>query len=601
MKRSAAEIRDKLANIYSTIEFFETAEESSGRYKEKNIIILRYTIPTGEERILKYFSLEHYEENDKEKEKNLIFDEYRIVSRFADHDNVVRVYEANELYDNNELIGVYYTMERFSATLQDVINSKRSFTDEEVWNFLVQMDSVLQISHYKLESPFIHSDIKPANIGVREIPKGIMFVLMDFDVSVDLKRNADGQTFSLSNRAMMKGFTPSYASPEQVLANLHGEGNISNRVDIYAIGVIAMEMITGIAPQKNPEAIYYDLPVNMLPDRWSDVINPLIHHDAKQRVKTIQEALNMNTSVNANTYQASRNNDYSFTSGATLSNTTASQTYNGATTNAYKARSTLLYSLMGVLVVLVLFLLYQQNMFGNIFGGLTNSEGSRENAFVEMVLVQGGEFMMGCDDCGAAASPEHKVMLDDFYIGKHEVTQAQWEKIMGYNPSYFQKDKNAPVENVSWNEVQEFIKKLNNKYGESYRLPTEAEWEYAAKGGELRRTFSFSGSNDINQVGWYDGNSNDHTHPVGEKTNNDLGISDMSGNVWEWCDDFYNETYYAKSPEKNPCNQTMGKKRVLRGGSYSSKAQNCWNSKRGKDFPNNKSKNTGFRLVKEVL
>lgn len=131
--------------------------------------------------------------------------------------------------------------------------------------------------------------------------------------------------------------------------------------------------------------------------------------------------------------------------------------------------------------------------------------------------------------------------IRDFFIGKYPVTQEQWIEIMDYNPSYFKGDDH-PVERVSWDDVQEFLKRLNNKYpGHNYRLPTEAEWEYAAKGGIASKGYAFSGSDDVNEVGWYYNNSDKRTHPVGELKPNELGIYGMSGNVWEWCD---SESYY---------------------------------------------------------
>ena len=151
---------------------------------------------------------------------------------------------------------------------------------------------------------------------------------------------------------------------------------------------------------------------------------------------------------------------------------------------------------------------------------------------IEMVFVQGGTFMMGATpeqggDCHDDEKPAHQVTLSEYSIGKYEVTQGQWKEVMSDNPSYFKGDDNLPVENVSWGDVQEFIRKLNKKTGESYRLPTEAEWEYAARGGSQSREYKYSGSNNVNDVAWYWDNSEGKTHPVGTKEANELGIYDM--------------------------------------------------------------------------
>jgi formylglycine-generating enzyme required for sulfatase activity len=154
----------------------------------------------------------------------------------------------------------------------------------------------------------------------------------------------------------------------------------------------------------------------------------------------------------------------------------------------------------------------------------------------KFILVKGGTFNMGCtseqQDCNDDEKPVHPVTLGDYYIAETEVTQAQWKAVMGDNPSVFEGCDDCPVEKVSWNDVQEFITRLNARAGSPrYRLPTEAEWEYAARGGANSRGYQYAGSNDINEVAWYDDNSGSKTHPVKGKKPNELGVYDMSGNV----------------------------------------------------------------------
>ena len=192
----------------------------------------------------------------------------------------------------------------------------------------------------------------------------------------------------------------------------------------------------------------------------------------------------------------------------------------------------------------------------------------------EMVYVAGGTFTMGCTseqggDCDSDEIPAHSVTLSSYYMGKFEVTQALWKAVMGNNPSSFKGD-NLPVEQVSWEDCQEFIRKLNDKTGQKFRLPTESEWEYAARGGNKSKSYRYSGSNSIDNVAWYYGNSGSTTHAAGTKIPNELGIYDMSGNVWEWCGDWYGS--YSSGSQTNPTGASSGTYRVLRGGGWGSYA-----------------------------
>jgi formylglycine-generating enzyme required for sulfatase activity len=214
---------------------------------------------------------------------------------------------------------------------------------------------------------------------------------------------------------------------------------------------------------------------------------------------------------------------------------------------------------------------------------------------IEMVYVKGGTFQMGSNDGDSDEKPVHTVTVSDFYIGKYEVTQKQWREIMGNNPSNFKNCDNCPVEMVSWNDVQEFIKKLNQKTGKNYRLPTEAEWEYAARGGSQSRGYKYAGSNNIGEVAWYDDNSSSKTHAVGGKKPNELGIYDMSGNVYEWCSDWYGN--YSAGSQRNPQGPTSGTIRVLRGGGWGSGAGVCRVSGRFLNAPGGRDRNSGFRLA----
>lgn len=233
-----------------------------------------------------------------------------------------------------------------------------------------------------------------------------------------------------------------------------------------------------------------------------------------------------------------------------------------------------------------------------------------------MIHVQGGTFTMGATSeqgsyVGNNEKPAHKVAVSSFLIGKFEVTQYLWTAVMGNNPSKLQGigmlDLLHPVENVSWDDCQEFIRKLNAATGKHFRLPTEAEWEYAARGGNKSRGYKYSGSNIIDDVAAYANNSvilealNKEKLPfhgtVGTLAPNELGIYDMSGNVWEWCQDWYGEDYYSNSPSSNPTGPSTGSNRVNRGGSWQSSAVSCRVSCRIYDSADLRSRYIGLRLA----
>ena len=227
----------------------------------------------------------------------------------------------------------------------------------------------------------------------------------------------------------------------------------------------------------------------------------------------------------------------------------------------------------------------------------------------EMVLVQGGTFQMGSNDGDDDEKPVHRVTVKDFYIGKYEVTQAQWRAVMGSDPPklYNKGCDQCPVERVNWNDIQDFLKKLNAKTGKTYRLPTEAEWEYAARGGSKSKGYKYAGSNDLAEVAWYNANAKSGntygeqktTRPVGTKKPNELGIHDMSGNVYEWVQDCWNDSYAGAPTDGSAWTSGNCNRRVLRGGSWCDLNYYCRVANRSGYYPGDRYFNSGFRLAQD--
>ena len=227
-------------------------------------------------------------------------------------------------------------------------------------------------------------------------------------------------------------------------------------------------------------------------------------------------------------------------------------------------------------------------------GGKTHTvkEYRHEKTGLEFVLIPGGSFRMGSTDGGNDEKPVHEVELSSFLLAKTEVTQGVWRRIMGDNPSRFKKGDNHPVEQVSWEDCQKFCRKTG------LRLPTEAQWEYACRGGT---NTNYYWGNDIDgDYCWYSGNSGGNTHAVGGKKANAYGLYDMSGNVWEWCADWYDSAYYSKSPRKNPENTRKSSNRVNRGGSWGNDADYCRSAIRSISAPGFRNYNLGFRVASPV-
>jgi len=501
-----------------------------------------------------------------------------------DHNNIRQVYDYGAI-DNRPAIVMEYLE---GDDLKALMNSGRRFNDEELRKWWNQIADALNDTHSK---GIVHRDIKPSNIFLDK--KGNI-KLLDFGIAKIRESISSTQTGQ-------KIGTLVYMSPEQV----KDSKRIDYRTDIYSLAVTFVHLLTGRLPYDSNNCSDFEIceyivykPLDMVgvPVIWQQFLEPYLAKDPQQRPALVLYSGQQPTVV----------------AKPMIENTVC---YSNEETVIVDVQPTVVISSEpkptseksrnGVNVGL--------KIGAAAVGGnaeYMNSERKKGVATdfsirvgtqtICMMRVVGGTFTMGCsngqdDDCCVDEKPTHSVTIGDYYIGKFEVTQGVWVEVMGNNPSYFKGDYNRPVENVSWDDCKMFIKKLNEKTGKNFRLPTEAEWEYAARGGNKSNGYKYSGSNNCNDVAWLYDNSDSKPHPVGTKHPNELGIYDMSGNVYEWCDDWYGG--YTADGKTNPTGPSTGTGRVLRGGSWYHSARRCRVSNRYRNNPGDRGNFFGLRLV----
>lgn len=457
------------------------------------------------------------------------------------HDNIVRV---TDVFEENGT--AYYVMEFVDGTsLQDMVKERGPLSETEALGYIRQVADALQYVHSLNR---LHLDIKPGNIMVDGVGKAL---LIDFGASKHYDAESGENTSTL-----MGVNTQGYAPIEQTT---RGFTSFSPATDIYALGATMYKLLTGITP---PDA-------NMLMLE-EDELQPLPMNITAATREMVRRAMSL------------KRKDRPQSIGELMSLCDPSQ----------KVVNEPLEDTEATVVEL------QEPMQGE-----SNSDKIHfcvKGVDLTMVKVEGGEFLMEDNARGVFGNwvndekPTHRVGLDTYYIGQTVVTQALWEAVMGSNPSTF-RGPNLPVEKVSWFDCQEFVRKLNQLTGKEFRLPTEAEWEYAARGGKKSRGYKYSGSNDLDDVAWYVGNSGGKTHAVGTKKANELGLYDMTGNVMEWCQDWYGD--YDGGSQLNPTGPTSGSFRVNRGGGSGFYSENCRVSNRSYSPPSSCSRVLGLRLV----
>ena len=500
------------------------------------------------------------------------------------HENIVPV---NEVFEQNNT--VYYVMSYLGkmSLYQYVAENGGLLQEHQAKDIILHLSGALVYLH---NHNILHLDIKPDNIMMVKHGDTIKPVLIDF-----------GQALYFVNGKPQKdkgimGYSKGYSSSEMKQKVV----SFSPSLDVYSLTATLLYMLSGKDPC-DAEELSISKVYRSLPESTSqitiDAIVGGLQKDANNCPKDMVGFQNLlihgKQSIGNSSFT---NNSRGIATTPIIPND--------------KKRLPILKILKSIAFVMTILIVgwFVWSKLQN--GGKINRQQSSSNATgqlligdsitipvmdgisIDMVRVEAGTFTMGAtpemeypeDD----EKPAHQITLtNDYYIGKYEVTQALWQAVMGYNPSNF-KGVNLPVEQVSWDDCQEFISKLNRITGKKFRLPTEAEWEYAARGGKKSRGYQYSGSNNLADVAWNDGNSGNMTHVVGSKQVNELGIYDMTGNVWEWCQDWYGK--YSRSSQTNPTGVNSGDFRVYRGGS-------CRSSYRGYNTPDNRIDNLGLRLI----
>ncbi len=486
--------------------------------------------------------------------------EARNIAKF-DHPNIIRIFAAFE--ENNT---AYYVMEYIEGeSLSTMVGNNGPIPEKSAVGYIAKVGSALDYIHQRKLN---HLDVKPANIMLRHSDDTP--ILIDFGLSKQY--DSDGKQTS----TMAPGFSHGFAPLEQY--NEGGVREFAPQTDIYSLAATLYYLLSGTAPlratMRGDEELTFP---NTIPQRLIAPISRAMslgrkgrHGEVTEFIRDIQgqDSTSEDTVIDGPKKKEAKKEEEN-----KPTPTPPAQTPKHVKRKAYIMPAVVVAVIVVALICLKLMSTKREN------------DSVIQNLLSNMVYVEGGTFSMGSDDSDAYSDekPVHQESVGSFHIGKYEVTQKEWKAVMGSNPSEFKGD-DLPVENVSWDDCQEFIKKLNNITRKNFRLPTEEEWEYAARGGRYSNGYKYSGSNTIDNVAWY-GDIRGKTHRVGTKSPNELGLYDMSGNVGEWTSsdsDYPHKSWHF----------------VFRGGSWGSvSSDDCRTSNRSKENRTQHYPSIGLRLA----
>ena len=548
------------------------------------------------------------------------------------HPNIVRVLD---LFDENGTS--YYVMDLVDgeSLSQHMKRTGKPMTEQDVMPLLWQVLDALEAVH---AASIWHLDLKPANIMLDRKGNAL---LIDFGASKQL-RSQDGNSLSLSSAL---AYTPGFASPEQMEQSIERFGAWT---DLYSLGATLYNLLTTHQPPSPSEIVEDAYHALCLPPSVSKQMGDLIlwlmkpnRRERPQSVADVKQFLGgkpvqpsqprpaQSPSPSPQVHKSETDDGETVMKGGKniqekhkqAPDTKKAKVSSKKRMGYWLAKLAAVCGVIGAVVIGVKECGGAQQTTADT-GGSQQTTGdtggsqqttkaavtkSGDNLILTvgdvtytLVYVDGGTFTMGAtreqgSDVSENEKPSHSVTLSSYHIGETEVTQALWQAVMGSNPSKFTGDSRRPVEQVSWEDCQRFISRLNSLTGQHFRLPTEAQWEYAARGGSKSRGYKYSGSNDIGSVAWYYDNSSHTTHPVKTKSPNELGLYDMSGNVWEWCQDWFGS--YSSGSQTNPTGASSGPYRVYRGGSWYEHARVCRVSYRDYYAPSGCNGVLGLRLA----